>query len=146
MFFFLDVCDSLHLSPGTVIYEITNKWAPPLEGRICAFFAWGRGNLAGLLSSQWIKVLLPLQRLITTTENERGREREGERGREGERDKGRQRSFGGRGLTPLTVGLPCALASFFKIQSPQPKRGSIKHSSQQGSRDAPSVSEHPNGL
>lgn len=79
--FFLDVCDSLHLSPGTVIYEITNKWAPPLEGRICAFFAWGRGNLAGLLSSQWIKVLLPLQRLITTTENEWGREREGGRAR-----------------------------------------------------------------
>lgn len=74
------------------------------------------------------------------------RERGGERGREGERDKGRQRSVGGRRLTPLMVGLLRALASFFKIQSPQLERGSIKHSSQQGSRDAASVSEHPNGL
>lgn len=86
--FFLDVCGSLHLSLGTVIYEITNKWALLLEGRICAFLR-GEREFGRLLSSQWIKVLFPLQWLITTTENEGERERR----REGERDKGRHRSW-----------------------------------------------------
>lgn len=82
--FFLDVCGSLHLSLGTVIYEITNKWAPALEGRICAFLR-GEREFGRLLSSQWIKVPFPLQWLITTTEREREREREGEREREREK-------------------------------------------------------------
>lgn len=104
--FFLDVCGSLHLSLGTVIYEITNKWALLLEGRICAFLR-GEREFGRLLSSQWIKVLLPLQWLITTTENER------ERGRE--RDIKGDRDLGGRQLTPLMVGLLC---SFFRSKDP----------------------------
>lgn len=104
--FFLDVCGSLHLSLGTVIYEITNKWALLLEGRICAFLR-GEREFGRLLSSQWIKVLLPLQWLITTTENER------ERGRE--RDIKGDRDLGGRQLTPLMVGLLC---SFFRSKAP----------------------------
>lgn len=41
--FFLDICGSLHLSPGTVIYEITNKWAPLLQGRIGALLRGEKG-------------------------------------------------------------------------------------------------------
>lgn len=87
---FLDVCGSLHLSLGTVICGITNKWALPLEGRICAFLR-GEKEFGRVLSSQWIKVLFPLQLLITTTENEREKEGKCEGG--GGRDKGKQRSW-----------------------------------------------------
>lgn len=138
--FFLDVCGSLHLSLGTVIYEITNKWALLLEGRICAFLR-GEREFGRLLSSQWIKVLFPLQWLITTTENE------GERGRDGGREseiKG-DRDLGGRQLTPLMVGLLCTLASHFRSKA-HTEHSSIKHSSQQGRLDVLSVSVHPNGL
>lgn len=142
--FFLDVCGSLQLSLGTVIYEITNKWALLLEGRICAFLR-GEREFGRLLSSQWIKVLFPLQWLITTTENERVSEgeRKRERGRETE-IKG-DRDLGGRQLTPLMVGLLCTLASHLRSKA-HTERSSIKHSSQQGRLDVLSVSVHPNGL
>lgn len=75
--FFLNVCASLHFSPGTVICEITNEWALLLEGWICTFLHEEREREFGkLLSSQWIKVLSPLQWLIRTTENEREKEDE----------------------------------------------------------------------
>lgn len=86
---FLDVCASLHLSLGTVICGITNKWDLLLEGRICAFLR-GEKEFGRLLSSQWIKVLFPLQWLITTTENEREKEYERKSVREGEWE-GRQK-------------------------------------------------------
>lgn len=86
--FFWSVCGSLHLSLGTVIYEITNKWALLLEGRICAFLR-GEREFGRLLSSHWIKVLFPLQWLITTTENEGERERQ--RGRQREREGGKEK-------------------------------------------------------
>lgn len=46
-----------------------------LWGRICAFLRRER-EFGRLLSNHWIKVLFPLQWLITTTENERKRGRE----------------------------------------------------------------------
>lgn len=136
--FFLDVCGSLHLSLGTVIYEITNKWVLLLEGRICAFLR-GEREFGRLLSSQWIKVLFPLQWLITTTENESEREGGRERERKGDRD------LGGRQLMPLMVGLLCTLASHLRSKA-HIEHSSIKHSSQQGRLDVLSVSVHPNGL
>lgn len=82
------------LSPGTVICGITNKWALQLEARICAFLR-GEKKFGRVLSNQWIKVLFPLQWLITTTENEREkggggsvREEWGEAEIKGDRDRG----------------------------------------------------------
>lgn len=44
---------------------------------------------------------------------------------------------------PLSVGLPCALASHFRSKA-RIEHGSIKHSSQQGRRDVLSASLHLN--
>lgn len=106
-------------------------------------FLRGEREFGRLLSSQWIKVLSPLQWLITTTENEgeRGRERERQREREIKGD----RDLGGRQLMPLMVGLLCTLASHFRSKA-HTEHSSIKHSSQQGRLDVLSVSVHPNGL
>lgn len=70
-------------------------------------------------------------------------------GRGAEPDKGRQRSW--RKTAYATHAWIAAhrlhlFIYFSKIQRPATERSSVKHSSQQGSRDAASVSEHPNGL
>lgn len=135
--FFLDVCGSLHLSLGTVIYEITNKWAPLLQGRICAFLR-GEREFGRLLSSQWIKVLSDcsgssLQQRMCVRERGWWREIKGDG------------DLAGRQLTPLMVGLLCTLASHFRSKA-HSEHSSIKHSSQQGRLHVPSVSVHPNGL
>lgn len=85
----------------------------------------GEREFGRRLSSQWIKVLFPLQWLITTTENESERERGGETEIKGDRD------LGERQLTPLVVGLLCTLASHFRSKA-HTECSSIKHSSQQG--------------
>lgn len=70
-------------------------------------------------------------------------------GRGAEPDKGRQRSW--RKTAYATHAWIAAhrfhlFIYFSKIQRPATERSSMKLSSQQGSRDAASVSEHPNGL
>lgn len=110
--FFLDVCGSLHLSPRTVIYEITNKWAPVLQGRICAFLAWGEGIWQHCCRARGSK---SFSRCGGSSQHRR---RKREEGREREREIKGDRDLGGRELTPLTVGLLSACS--LRILHPKP--------------------------
>lgn len=131
---------SLHRSLGTVIYWITNKQLHCLKAG-SVHFCMGKEGVGGrgggrLLSSSWIKIIFPLQWLITKTEKMEEKWRDvkkisetRKRKREGRGGSWKKTAYTTRG------GRLCTLSSYLRSKA-HTERGSIKHSSQQGRRCA----------
>lgn len=137
-----------HLSPGDGNLIDLHVSGPSAAGRqdLSFFFLRGRGGTEAGLKIGEFGSLLSNHRSPSPPTAAVGL---GGRERGAEPDKGRQRSW--RKTAYATHAWIAAhrfhlFIYFSKIQRPATERSSMKHSSQQGSRDAASVSEHPNGL
>lgn len=77
-FFFLDVCDSLHLSPGDGNLIELHVSGPSAAGRqdLCLFFAWVWRD-GGAAKSRDFRSLLSNQRIIVTPSLQLGGDVEG---------------------------------------------------------------------